>query len=221
MWDPVENTSFVPWVVVAALIHGIIMQVTRGSWKMGNVVLAALPFLLFGYGTFLTRSGFLGDTSVHSFAEMDRSALWILVGIVLASTLGFVGLLLTHGKEIARSGTLAPKAKTEGFWHKERMYGYGIWLLLATGVVTGIGMSVPLLQSLAGKSPKVVEEHLYHQVLAWPYPIIVFLIGLTPFLSWKEKPVKEILGSLINIFAVTFFVVGCLTLWVKWAGKRA
>src|SRR4029079_4345242 len=74
-WDPVENASFVPWLLTVAFVHGLIVMITKGKWIASTLLLGGLPFLSFVYGTFLTRSGFLANASVHSFAEMNRSAL--------------------------------------------------------------------------------------------------------------------------------------------------
>lgn len=214
MWDPVENTSFVPWVFGAALLHGIFIQKARGTWKIANAVLACLPFLSFLYGTFLTRSGFLGDTSVHSFAEMDRSALRILIGLGGVAIVGFLVFLIRAW----RQPPAASPAPTDSWMNRAAMYTSGVWILLAMGVITGVGMSVPLIQSLASQKPKMVEEHLYHMVLAWPFPFLMLLIAVAPFVSWRGTSAKELFGKLANCLAVSIGVVGFLLLWLK-SGK--
>ncbi|RMF66398.1 MAG: hypothetical protein D6743_06430, partial [Calditrichaeota bacterium] len=77
-WDPVENSSFVPWLVSFALFHGLIIEKTRGALKRTNLLLAILLFVLVLYATFLTRSGVLADFSVHSFQDLGLSSLLLL-----------------------------------------------------------------------------------------------------------------------------------------------
>lgn len=217
MWDPVENTSFVPWVVVASFVHGIFIQKAKGKWAFANVALGAAPFLLFVYGTFLTRSGFLQDTSVHSFAEMQRGALMILVGVGATAILAFLGLFFA--RFASRSKWFAPPEIPEGDRHgplqKQTFYGTAVWMLSATGLITAIGMSTPLIQSMRGLKPALVEEHLYHQVLAWPFPVIMLAMAIAPFLTWRPGSLRALLGKLTNVLAVSIGLVGMLLLWLK------
>jgi cytochrome c-type biogenesis protein CcmF len=91
-WDPVENTSYFPWLFMAAAVHGLMLQVNRGRMTRWNPLLCALPFLLFVYGTFLTRSGVLAEVSVHSFDALAKSALGILLLMLGGGTLLTLGL---------------------------------------------------------------------------------------------------------------------------------
>lgn len=211
-WDPVENASLVPWCAVAALVHGIYVQVSRGRGHLSTAYLAGLPFLLFGYGTFLTRSGFLGDTSVHSFASMDRSALWILVGLVSVCTLVFHAVFIAGAR---RWRATAPPP----LGVKEKLVGTGQLLLAVLGVVTAIGMSVPLIQSLSGQAPKVVEERLYNTVLAFLFLPLLVVMTLAPWASWRGQGAKALLGRMTNVLAVTIGLVGVTLLVLKgWGG---
>src|SRR5699024_5383550 len=73
-WDPVENSSLVPWLLVGALVHGMVLQGARRSFARGNLALAVVGYLTVIYSTFLTRSGILGKFSVHSFVELGLMA---------------------------------------------------------------------------------------------------------------------------------------------------
>ena len=85
-WDPVENTSLVPWLATVALVHGMFLQKAREKHRKINIILAILAFCCILYGTFLTRSGVLADFSVHSFIDLGITG-W-LVGIIVVFLVG-------------------------------------------------------------------------------------------------------------------------------------
>lgn len=209
MWDPVENVSFVPWVIGAAFVHGIIVQNTKQKWVFANLMLGALPFLTFLYGTFLTRSGFLADASVHSFAEMDRSALKLLIGVLGVSFVGFLGAWIWRLIQYKKAEK--PVASAKGL-DRETFYSGGVIILLGFGLATLIGMSVPLFQALQGKQPKVVEEGLYHMVIPYLFVPLMILMGVAPFVSWRKMAPKEFWGRFYSVFCITMGLTGFLML---------
>lgn len=205
MWDPVENVSFVPWCFAAAFVHGVIVQVTRKKWQMSNMLFGALPFLVFVYGTFLTRSGFLSDASVHSFAEMDRSALKLLIVIMAGTTLGFSGLWCFRALQQRKLAVAAEKSPSLS---REAFYTFAIMALLMMGAATMVGMSVPLIQALKGQKASVVEEAMYHQVLPWIFIPIMLLMAVTPFVAWRGMAAKELAAKVYSILCVTVAFTG-------------
>jgi cytochrome c-type biogenesis protein CcmF len=219
MWDPVENVSFVPWCFTLALIHGVIVQVTKKRWVMTNLLLASLPFLVFLYGTFLTRSGALSDTSVHSFAEMDRYALKLLLTLMIGAFVGFMGLWSYRAfqeRKRTKEEDSGPVLRREGF------YMLGNASLLALGVTAMLGMSVPFIQALQGKRPAVVEEWLYHQVLPWMFIPMMLLMAIAPFVSWKGTGARELANKAYTVLCITIGVLGILlvaTVLTPFAGK--
>lgn len=215
-WDPVENTSLVPWIFLAVFVHGVIVQKARAKWHWQNVFYAAAPFVSFVYGTFLTRSGFLGDTSVHNFAQMDRTAMWILVGIGAAALVGFGGVFAWARKQI----DVPSPQPNPGFWTRETFYAYGNWFMMSVGLVAGFGMSVPLIQSLQGRQPKVVEEHLYNTMVSIPFMVVMVLMAIAPLLSWRAEGLANFKKYFVNLLAATIATVGFLLLWVKWGGNE-
>lgn len=216
-WDPVENTSLVPWLFAVVFIHGILVQSAKKTWRGANVLFAALPFLTFVYGTFLTRSGFLGDTSVHSFAEMDRSALYILIGIGLTSILGFVGLFC-FGRWKTKDDSVDESVDLVS---RRPMHAWGNFALIMLAVISTVGMSWPVIQSAFGQKPKVVEEWLYHAVVGYFFVPVMALMALTPFVSWRKTKGKEF-GW--RVYAIVCFTIGLagLTMLIaaktEWAG---
>ena len=188
MWDPVENVSFVPWVLSIALVHGLLVQRAKHGWQASNFLLAGLPFLTFVYGTFLTRSGMLSQASVHSFAEMESNALKLLLVLMGVSFVGFLGLWGVRAFQAGKK----PEEVPGGTWaNRKGWYLIGNILLATMAVATLVGMSVPLVQALRGQAPKVVEETLYHQVLSWVFVPLMVAMAIGPFMSWRGTDGKE------------------------------
>lgn len=206
MWDPVENVSFVPWCLCAAFIHGILVQTVKKKWQFGNLLFAALPFLTFVYGTFLTRSGVLADTSVHSFAEMDRSALRLLVGLLGASFLSFMGFWIVRRFQF-KADTAQEAAEPKGL-RRESLYLLGSLLLTGLSVATLIGMSVPFLKAMSGQTVAVVEERTYHLVVPWLFIPLMLAMAIAPVVSWKAMPWKNVVGKSYAILCVTVGLIG-------------
>ncbi len=208
MWDPVENVSFVPWCFTIALVHGLMIQSAKQGYRFGNLLLAALPFLSFCYGTFLTRSGFLSEASVHSFAEMDRSALRLLVGIVLLTTVGFFGMWSFRALRESRQ-----EAKPEtATWGRRGLYTNAIILVTILALAVTFGMSVPFVMSLRHEPTKVVEEGLYHQVVSWFFIPIMLLMAIAPFASWRGRDPKEFGQKIYSILCITIGLTGVVLL---------
>ncbi len=203
-WDPVENVSFVPWLFTVALIHGIIVQVSKKRWIGTNLILGGLPFLTFVYGTFLTRSGLLDKVSLHSFASMDRSALVVLKSFLIAVVAAFVVLYAIRGRKLAK--TSAENTSTgldrEGFYRA----GTLILSLLAIGIT--IGMSWPWWSALKSGKGSAIEEAQYHLVVVWFFIPIMLLISIAPFVSWKAMTAKAIFDRLVSVLSVTAGLTG-------------
>lgn len=207
-WDPVENVSFVPWLLGACLIHGLIVQTRRRKWVPSNLLFAGLPFLSFVYGTFLTRSGFLAETSVHSFAQMERTAHFLLLGFFIASTVGFITLWSVQTGRYRHEWAPPADDESDGLIRRENMYRMGSALLVGMALATGFGMSVPMIMALTGREPKVVEEVVYHNILVWLFVPVMLLIGIGPFVAWRKMGVKELLRRLVNVLSLTFGLLG-------------
>ena len=90
-WDPVENSSLIPWIITVAAIHTMLVQKKTGGYKKTNLILSILAFLLVLYSTFLTRSGILGNSSVHSF--VDPGAIVYLVLVLFISSFVLIAIL--------------------------------------------------------------------------------------------------------------------------------
>jgi cytochrome c-type biogenesis protein CcmF len=203
-WDPVEISSFIPWILATTLVHGLLVQATKGRWIRANLILAGLPFVAFVYGTFLTRSGLYSDVSNHSFAEMDKSALKILLGLLVAVIFVFVALCAWRMPRIKETRSEESDANREG------LYQSSMILLAGIGLASAIGMSVPLIMYLQGHKAKIVEAGLYDRVLSWPFIPVILLIGITPFVGWRGAPWKTQLLKYVNPASFAFFAAGLI-----------
>ncbi len=205
-WDPVENTSFVPWCLTVIFAHGLLVQSTRKKWHISNALFGGLSFMSFVYGTFLTRSGLLSDTSVHSFAKMDKTAYLFLLGFLIAGLIAFLGLWTYRAVQHARSDS----GEGQGAASRESLIRNGMVFVLLLGGSAAIGMSVPMIQLLANQNPKNVDEHLYHTVLTWFFVPLLLFMAVAPFASWAKAPWKTLLNRSLNSLILSFGLLGLL-----------
>lgn len=209
-WDPVENTSLVPFLAVGALVHGLYLQHWRGHWKRANLVLAGLPFALFAYGTFLTRSGQLADVSVHSFAQMDPVAHKLLLGFVL----GVIGaVVVVHG---VVGGLRRPEGERRPASEpRSRAIAIGVISLWVLSGLAAIGMSVPFLAAQFWGVRKTVSEGDYNRMTWLPLLVALVLMAIAPQVGWKEEGRRSsstLIGSLLFALVGT----GCVLAYLAW-----
>lgn len=203
-WDPVENASFIPWLILAAFIHGVMVQITKGRMIGANLMLAGLGFISFVYGTFLTRSGLLENVSNHSFASMDRSALVILRTILMVVTGGFAALYVWRGRPLAA----VAQTDEEVGYRREAFYRFGSLMLFLLGVVIALGMSWPVITALQNGKGSKVEEFLYHKVVVWFFVPTMLAMAVAPFVSWRGMARRELIMRVVNVFSLSLFITG-------------
>ncbi|MBT8399389.1 MAG: cytochrome c biogenesis protein CcsA [Rhodothermia bacterium] len=208
-WDPVENSSLVPWLIGIAAVHTMIIQKRSGTSHKAALFLCILAYMFVVYSTFLTRSGILGDISVHSFVDLglyNQLLLWILtMGVV-----GF-GLFAYRYKELPR-----PRQEP-GLLSRETMIFVGAMLICATALVVILGTSAPILGRIFRDNPSTVPIAFYNK---WSLPLsigFVFLAGLGQLFWWNKmsienankvllKPVALAVVSTIAVLLFTPFV---------------
>ncbi len=211
-WDPVENTSLVPFLAVGALVHGLYLQHWRGHWKRANLVLAGLPFALFAYGTFLTRSGQLANVSVHSFAQMDPVAHKLLLGFVLGA---IVAVVVVHG---VVGGLRRPEGeRSPASEPRSRAITIGVVSLWVLSGLAAIGMSVPFLAAQFSGVRKTVDEGDYNQMTWLPLLVALALMAIAPQAGWKEGG-RKFSGTLIGCVLFAVVITGCILAYLAWGG---
>ena len=195
-WDPVENSSLVPWLVCVATIHTTLVQRKNGSYQKTNFALSILTFVAVLYSTFLTRSGVLGETSVHSFVDAGMWAYWLLLGcIFFFAVLGF-GLLFIRSREM-------PKVPVQhSFFSREFALFLGAFAIMAVAIFVTIGTSSPIITSiLKGKASAV--EMSYYVKTNLPLGIaIAFLSGLGQLLWWRHSKGGSVLRGMLPALVI-------------------
>ncbi len=193
-WDPVENTSLVPWLCTAALVHGMFLQRSRQRHRKVNLLLACLAYVTILYGTFLTRSGVLADFSVHSFIDLG------ITGWLVAILLGFLGLSLAL---VAWRWRVIPvQTEEEGpALSRSVLFILGIAAFCALAFVILLGTSAPLLTRLSG-TPSQVQNSFYNRTTTPAAVLIALLASLVPFVSWKGESFVGLLTSARRSLAV-------------------
>ncbi len=187
-WDPVENASFMPWLLGTALLHSAIVADRRGSFKSWTLLLAILTFTLSLLGTFLVRSGVLN--SVHAFANDPRRGLFILA--ILAVTAG--GALTLYAVRAGRMGS-GPEFEPVS---REGALAVNNMLLVLACLTVLLGTLYPLiLDALSGGASRVSVGPPYFNATFGPIMVpLVVLVAMGPFLAWRRGEVRRVVRAL-------------------------
>jgi len=181
-WDPVENASFMPWLVGTALVHSLAVTEKRGTFKAWTVLLAICAFSLSLLGTFLVRSGVL--TSVHAFATDPRRGVFILA---------FLALVI--GGSLILFAVRAPKVGTGGRFdvisRESALLANNVLLIVAAGCVL-LGTLYPLFLDALNLGKISVGPPYFQTVFVPVMTPLVFLMGIGPIARWKQAAVPEL-----------------------------
>jgi cytochrome c-type biogenesis protein CcmF len=212
-WDPVENSSLIPWLFSVAAIHTMMAQRRSGTFVRTNFILAICCFVFVLYSTFLTRSGVLGDTSVHSFVDPGMWAYWLLLGcIVLFSGLGF-GLLFHRLREM-------PKVPVEhSIVSREFALFLGASAVVFIAIFVTIGTSAPIITGILQGKKSAVDPSFYVTTTLPLGIAIALLSGIGQLLWWTRSKPGDLLKSLLNpLVAAVVFTIGLIIYGVRDAG---
>ncbi|CAI8055279.1 Cytochrome c-type biogenesis protein CycK, partial [Geodia barretti] len=185
-WDPVENASFMPWLMATALLHSSIVAEKRDSLKSWTVLLAILGFSLSLLGTFLVRSGVL--TSVHSFASDPARGVYILMFLVIVVG-GSLTLYAWRAPGMRAGGTFRPFSREGSLLANN--------LLLAVGCATVfIGTLYPLiLDAVAGQKVSVGPPFFESTFVPLMIPLLL-MMAVGPLMAWKRAGPGAVLPRL-------------------------
>jgi cytochrome c-type biogenesis protein CcmF len=181
-WDPVENASFMPWLVGTALIHSLAVTEKRGGFKSWTVLLAIAAFSLSLLGTFLVRSGVL--TSVHAFATDPKRGIFILAFLVFVIG-GSLLLYAWRAKQVGLGGKFDLVSR-ESF-----LLSNNVLLTVAAGSVL-LGTLYPLIIDALGMGKLSVGPPYFNSVFVPLMVPAVFLMGVGPIARWKKASLPEL-----------------------------
>lgn len=196
-WDPVENSSLIPWLVASALLHGLVIQGSRGSFKRGNLALAVFGYLAVVYSTFLTRSGLWGKVSVHSFVELGLLN-YLLAYLLIFAVLGF-GMLAWRWRDIGR------RVLYSHVLSREFALLIGLVLFIVVAVIVITGTSMPVISMLPFFSNPIIVDLGWYGPTNAPFGLLLLLtMAIGPLLGWQRSKY----GSLAAVLKWPAIVTG-------------
>lgn len=204
-WDPVENASIIPWFTLIAAVHVIVAYKNSGHSYFTATFLVLISFVLVIYASFLTRSGVLGETSVHSFTDLGMY--WQLVAFNLLFLVIMIYFLVTRWKELPIT------KKDEETYSREFWLFIGALILVVACVQIIATTSIPVFNAMFGTkiAPPVDAIAHYNKWQAAFAILVLILSAIGQFLKYKKTTPKvfyaNLLVSVIVAVAVTAFLV--------------
>ena len=192
-WDPVENASFMPWLVGTALIHSLAVTEKRKVFKSWTVLLAISAFSLSLLGTFLVRSGVL--VSVHSFASDPSRGLFIL-GLLVVIIGGSLALYAYRAPQLKGSG------RYQLFSREVLLMGNNVFLSAATLVVL-LGTLLPLVHKEIGMGSISIGAPFFNQMFTYLIVPFVLVMGIGPLSRWKSQSAQALYKQLLIAFGLS------------------
>ena len=192
-WDPVENASFMPWLVGTALIHSLAVTEKRGGFKSWTVLLAIAAFSLSLLGTFLVRSGVL--TSVHAFATDPKRGVFILAFLLVVIG-GSLLLYAIRAKQVGVGG------KFDVISRESLLLSNNVLLTVAAASVL-LGTLYPLLVDALGGTKLSVGPPYFNLVFVPLMAPAMFLMGIGPLARWKKASLPDLVTRLRWAFVIS------------------
>lgn len=206
-WDPVENASLIPWLILIAGVHTMVIYKSTGNSLVISFILIIATFLLVLYATFLTRSGILGNSSVHSFTDLGMSGqllLFIIMFLILA-----VVMLVTRWKELPRS------SKDEDAYTREFWMFIGSLVLVISAFQVWFTTSLPVFNKVLGTKMAPPADVIGHYN-KWQMPvaiIIALLTGVGQLLKYKKNTRDALINILTQLAIAVVLAVAAMFLF--------
>lgn len=192
-WDPVENASFMPWLVATAYLHSVMIQEKRGMLKVWNIVLITLTFVLTIFGTFITRSGII--SSVHTFGQSS-------LGWIFLAFLGVI-ILVSFNLLMNRLPQLKSRNELDSLLSRESSFLYNNLILVAITLTTLWGTLFPII-SEAVRGVKITVGPPFFNKVNTPFGLaLLALTGLCPLIAWRKTTLKNLRTNFISPFLIT------------------
>jgi cytochrome c-type biogenesis protein CcmF len=200
-WDPVENSSFMPWIVMTAFIHSIMVQKRRGMFRMWNPALIIIAFGFAQFGMFINRGGPV--PSVHSFGQSTLGWIFLL----------FMGLTMVSSFCVffMRYSSLKSTRNLESALSREAAFLVNNLLFLTIAFVTLWGVIYPLISDIFQGEIITVGAPFYNQVNGPLFLLLIFLMGVAPFIPWQHASwlnlYRALMMPVVSAIAVAVILV--------------
>jgi len=208
-WDPVENASIIPWFTLIAAVHVMIAYKNSGHSYFTATFLAMISFVLVIYASYLTRSGVLGETSVHSFTDLGMSGQLILFNVAFLVIM--VVFLVVKKKEM-------PITEKD-----EEIYSREFWMFIGALVLTVAcaqiiaSTSIPVFNKIFGTkvAPPLEPIQHYNKWQSGFAVIVMIMTGFTQFLKYKRSDSRKFLASTVASLAVAIILTAIISYFTK------
>lgn len=208
-WDPVENASLVPWFIITAALHIMLVNKSTGHSSKSVYWFVFFAFLSLVYSTFLTRTGVLGDTSVHSFTGDGNTLFWHLVILMGSITTLFLIAYFKRSKEIP------VQVKEEDISSREFWMFVGALIFLISSAYITFYTSLPLINKIFGTQKAIGEdpEYVYNRVMILIAVVLGLLTAVIQYLKykntarsfWLKKIMVPTVIALVISLSISFF----------------
>jgi cytochrome c-type biogenesis protein CcmF len=217
-WDPVENSSLMPWLIGTAFLHSVIIQERKGMLKVWNMILVLMTYLLGVFGTFITRSGVVN--SVHAFADSALGKYFLLYMTLVAA--GSVYLILD------RLPYLKSERPLNSLLSRESAFLFNNLILVVACFAVFWGTMFPVLSEWLRGGKITVGPPFFNSVNIPIGLFLLFLTGVGPLFAWSKTSVESLkraffwpgilaaisCAALLMAGMRNFYTVLCLTLCV-------
>jgi cytochrome c-type biogenesis protein CcmF len=205
-WDPVENSSFLPWLTATAFVHSVMVQERKGMLKIWNIGLVAATYLLTVFGTFLTRSGVV--QSVHAFASTDIGWVFLVyLGIMSSITICLV---------LLRKKSLVAERALESVFSRETFFLLNNLIFLSICFATLWGVMFPVLSEAVTGEKQAVGIPFFNAINIPLFLIMLLLMAIGPMIAWSQNSWLR----LSKIFILPAGLAVALSMLLLWAGVR-
>jgi cytochrome c-type biogenesis protein CcmF len=199
-WDPVENASFMPWLVGTAYLHSVMIQEKKDMLKVWNVSLISITFALTIFGTFITRSGLI--SSVHSFGETTVGYYFM---VFLIAIITFSTYMIVSRRELLRS-----KNRLDSMVSRESSFLFNNLILLGAAFAVFWGTTFPMISEAVRGVKITVGPPFFNTVMIPIAAGLLLLTGLCPLLAWRKATMANLKKNFIFPLAALLVVGGVL-----------
>lgn len=208
-WDPVENASIIPWFTLIAAVHVMIAYKNSGHSYFTATFLAMISFVLVIYASYLTRSGVLGETSVHSFTDLGMSGQLILFNVAFLAIM--VVFLVVKKKEMPIT------EKDEDIYSREFWLFIGALVLTVACAQIIASTSIPVFNKIFGTkvAPPLEPIQHYNKWQSGFAVIVMIMTGFTQFLKYKRTDSRKFLASTVASLAVALILTAIISYFTK------